>query len=175
MNKKEAYDICFNQVLKEGNLIYNPRLRNTAKEFMPDAETVPAYPDGYSGDCTVIYEDGTLPTLCTNGQAAYLHYGIPMGKISFSANICGHGRIEVYGIQNSSHPALDHHTLPLLAEIDIHGETYQAICKDFIVPDMPKTAFEQVCEGIGDKFMGIKIVYSGQLQVNQLALTAVDA
>ena len=170
ITKKEAYDICFAHALQEGNLIYNPRLRNTAKEFMPDAETVPVYPDGYTGDCSVLYEDDKLPTLRVDGLATYLHYGIPLGEIIYLANVCGQGKIEIYGIQNASRVSLENHTLPLLAEMDICGKEYKTIRMNFTVPDNPKTAFEQVCEGMGDKFMGIKIVYSGQLQVNQLVL-----
>ncbi|MBR4889058.1 MAG: hypothetical protein IKU17_07930 [Clostridia bacterium] len=172
VTKKEAHDICFGRVLKEGNLIYNPRLRNTAKEFMPDADTVPDYPDGYTGACRVVAEGDDLPVLCVEGQAEYLHFGIPLGAICYSANVCGCGSIEIYGIQNSSDPALENHTLPLLTKTEIREEACRELRLDFIVPDMPKTAFEQVCEGMGDKFMGIKIVYSGRLKISHPALTA---
>jgi hypothetical protein len=57
VSKAEAYDICFNNVIDEGNLIYNATLRNTALEFMPDAENVPENPDGYTGDCKVNYDN----------------------------------------------------------------------------------------------------------------------
>ena len=156
-------------MLKEGNLIDNPRLRNTAKEFMPDAETVPDYPDGYAGDCSVMQEDGS-PVLCVHGEAEYLHYGIPLGEMAYSANVCGCGKISVYGIQNASSPSLDVSALPLLAETEIREEGYRPVRVDFTVPEEPVTAFEQVCEGMGDKFMGIKIVYSGQMQIGGLTL-----
>lgn len=170
VSKQRAYDICFNHRIQDGNLIYNPSFRNTAKEFMPDAEYIPDNPDGYVGDCHVILNDAKENTLVVRGDAEYLHYGIPMGNIAYSANVKGHGEISIYAIRNKDRIELNNVDLKLLCHCKIDNEEVKNINTLFQIEDYSVTKYEQVCEGMGNKIMGIKIVYSGSLEIDHIAL-----
>lgn len=169
VSKEEAYTVCFDQSLETGNLIYNAALRNTAQEFMPDAENIPNNPDGYVGNCRVITEDGNR-VLLTEGTTVYLHYGIPLGDILFSVMAKGNGSIKLYSIKNSNGIDLDNQELSLLGEMTVADDSW--ICHDLpiFIEDNPKTDFEQVCNGMGNKIMGIKIEYSEGLWVKDIVL-----
>lgn len=171
--KAAAYDFCFNYKIEEGNLIYNPALRNTAKEFMPDAEKVPDNPDGYIGDCNVIQDSDRESALITIGESYYLHYGIPLGNIRYSADVKGNGRIVIFAIKNSDSTDLNNDNLLKLDEISISKEGYGKCVSEFTVTNNEETDYEQLCEGLGEKIMGLKIVYSSGLQIKNITLEKV--
>lgn len=168
VSKRQAYDICFHQSLTTGNLIYNPDLVNTAAEFMPDADNIPSNPDGYKGGCHVIDDDG--PTLVADGETSYLHYGIPLGKIRYSCEAMGEGSVTVYGIKNESSVDLNNEELTLLAQGEVHSDDFKSLQLKFDITDNAEQPYEPVCEGLGQKYMGIKIVYSGGVRVRNLQL-----
>lgn len=169
ISKKEAYDICFGDVYQTGNLIYNPTFRNTVEEFIPDAENIPQNPDGYIGDCYVSEEQGNR-ILNINGDTSYLHYGIPLGDMKYQVIAKGQGNINIYAIKNSDNIELENDNLQLLNEIAVDSQSYEVYSGEFFIPDNPEREFEQICEGLGDKIMGIKIVYSGSLAVEDITL-----
>ena len=166
---EDAYDICFNQTLNQGNLIYNPFLRNTAKEFMPDAENVPSNPDGYTGDCYV--QSGVL---VTNDITQYLHYGMPIGLVRYSADIKGRGYVSIYAIKNSDSVKLKSENLEKLSYIVVSNENFDNCVMNFEILNNPETGYEQMCEGLGNKIMGIKIEYSGGLQIENINLELLE-
>ena len=169
ISKAKAYDVCFNHPVLEGNLIYNPDLRNTAKEFLKDADNVPENPDGYIGDCKVCISNG-LKSLNVSGKASYLHYGIPLGKIIYSASVKGNGNITIYTIKNNTPVDYVESDLIELGKIEIKSSLPQHYSMDFLIPNNPETEYEQVCGGLGEKIMGIKIVYSGRLEILNIDL-----
>ncbi len=173
ISKAKAYDVCFNHALENGNLIYNPTLRNTAKEFLSDSECIPPNPDGYHGDCEVVLTKDKL-CLKTNAETYYLHYGIPLGKIQYSAKAQGKGCIVFYAIKNNSPIELDNEKLEVLGKIEIDSVSENNYTLGFFIPDNPETEYEQICAGLGEKIMGIKIVYSGGLVVNGIDLRKCD-
>ena len=173
ITKAEAYDLCFNHKLYYGNLIYNPKLRNTAKEFMPDAGNIPDNPDGYTGDCYVSYDENYIPTLnvSESGCAEYLHYGVPVGTLTFQLEAKGASRIEIYAIRNSDSIALDNSQLVKVSEIQLtNPDSFETYCVDFLIKDYPLTEFEDLCEGYGDKIMGIKILYGSGISAKNMSL-----
>lgn len=169
ISKKDAYNICFNQVFEQGNLIYNPNFRNTAEEFMPDAENIPTNPDGYIGNCKV-EQDEYGRILKTEGITQYLHYGIPLGNIRYSAETKGCGNIKIYAIKNSDSIELNDKDLELLGSINVNSEEYNTSEIQFFVQDNTETEFEQLCDGMGEKIMGIKIEYSDGLYIKNIDL-----
>lgn len=169
VSKKEAYAVCFEQSFETGNLIYNAELRNTAREFMPDAENIPNNPDGYAGNCRVVTEDGKR-ALVTEGTTVYLHYGIPIGDILYSAMMKGNGSIRIYSIKNSDGVDLNNQKLDLLGEVAVASDTWTYYDVPFFIEDNPKTDFEQVCNGMGNKIMGIKIEFSEGLWIKDIVL-----
>ena len=169
ISKAKAYDVCFNHSIQEGNLIYNPTFRNTAKEFLKDAESIPSNPDGYCGDCLVISSDGKR-RLCINGKTTYLHYGIPLGKIDYSAFAKGKGEISIYAIKNNTPEEHNDADLLYFGSVNIDSNEEKSYLIDFEVPDNPETEYEQICGGLGEKVMGIKIVYSGNLEIENIDL-----
>lgn len=164
VSKSKAYGVCFNEYNDSGNLVYNPTFRNTAKEFMPDAEKIPSNPDGYIGDCAVV--NGEI--LIIRGETYYLHYGIPNGEIVYSAEIEGTGRIYVYAIKNSDAVGLNNNDLDLLAAVNIASGFFERYAIKFEVPNNPVAEYEPVCEGYGNKVMGLKIVYFGSLRIKNI-------
>ena len=177
VSKKEAFEICFgDEAIPEDNLIFNRDLVNTAAAFLPGAETVPANPDGYQGDCSVPEED--TPTLQVAGKAWYLHYGIPLGELCYEAAARGEGSIRVYAIRNrdrvSDAQGKDAGALSLLAEGTVSSGEYAPFTLRFTVPDAPETAWEQQWEGLGEKIMGIRIEYTGDLRLREISLRQED-
>ena len=173
ISKAKAYDVCFNHILDKGNLIYNPTFRNTVKEFLTDSECVPTNPDGYHGDCEIINSKKN-PSLKINGETNYIHYGIPLGIINYSANISGNGNITFFAIKNNSPVELDNEKLDLLGKIEVNSSFEKVYTLSFIIPDNPETEYDQICAGLGEKIMGIKIVYSCGLIVNTISLVKVN-
>ncbi len=169
ISKAKAYDVCFNHPVQDGNLIYNPTFRNTAKEFLKDAENVPPNPDGYSGDCSVVSLDGKR-CLCISGRTTYLHYGIPLGKIEYSAFAKGNGKISIYAIKNNTPVEHNDEDLLCFGSLNINSNVGNTYMIDFDVPDNLETEYEQICAGLGEKIMGIKIVYSGKLEIEKIDL-----
>lgn len=175
VSKIQAYDICFESEQKrEGNLVYNPWLRNTAKEFLMNAENVPSNPDGYTGNCRVEMDNDNIPTLITEGKTIYLHYGIPIGEILYKAAVKGKGNIKIYAIKNRDTIELEETKLELLSEIEINSSAFQLYETEFLIKNNPETEYEQRWEGLGDKIMGIKIVYSDNLNVKYITLGEKD-
>ena len=169
ISKAKAYDVCFNHELQGGNLIYNPTFRNTAKEFLKDADFVPANPDGYVGDCYVSSVDGSNH-LCTKGKTSYWHYGVPLGNLSYSVFCKGAGEITIYAIKNNTPCDYQDSDLMRLGSIKIDSEIPEDYSIDFEIPDNPETEYEQICGGFGEKIMGIEIVYSGGLTIEKIDL-----
>ena len=169
ISKQQAYDICFNKTIETGNLIYNPNLINSVKEYIPDAQNVPPNPDGYSGDCYVKLVDN-YNTLCTNGITGYIHYGIPLGEITYSTHAKGNGEIRIYAIKNSDNIDLQINNLELLGSCIINSDQNKNYICEFVITDNPETEYEQLCGGLGNKITGIKIVYIGKLEVNRILL-----
>ena len=176
VSKKEAYKICFEEDrTQQDNLLYNQSLANTAQVFLPRAESVPANPDGYRGDCSVLRE-ADLPVLQVEGAAWYLHYGIPLGDLVFQAEAAGTGSVRIYALQNCDllEDAIgrDSSRLRLLAKMEISSGDYVPLFLPFTVPENQETAFEQQWEGLGKKIMGIRIDYQGNLRLRHLSLGA---
>lgn len=169
VTKSEAYDISFNHSLIEGNLIYNPHLRNTAKEFLPESKTVPSNPDGYEGDCSVENEDD-IPVLVTNDTTVYHHFGIPCGNIHYEAVVKGKGFIRVRFIKNST----DINSIgssELVCERKIDSEKQYCINNmDFTVPANDMTPYEQRCAGWGNMIIGVRLEYSGGLRIKNIKM-----
>ena len=168
ITKAEAYDICFNNRIEKGNLIYNRSLKNTAKDYFADATNVPTNPDGYLGNCLVIEDiDGNI--LVTSGETTYIHYGIPLGKIKYTAFIKGNGKVSIYAIKCGDDASLKN--LTRLATINIDskdGFTEQYV--SVVVPDNPMTSWIPNLEGRDNKIMGLKIVYSSGLHIKNISL-----
>ena len=174
VSKREAFDICFEEDRTAGdNLIYNQQLINTAKIFLPGAEMVPANPDGYQGDCSVLQVE-KQPALRVEGTAWYLHFGIPLGAVSFSAQAKGTGTVRIYAIRNADAEVNAARRtaagLRLLAEGKVESDAFTPLALSFTVPQAEETAFEQQWEGMGEKIMGIRIEYEGDLTLRDLAL-----
>ena len=167
--KAQAYDVCFNHPVLDGNLIYNPNFRNTAKEFLKDASNIPENPDGYIGDCYVISKNGENK-LCTNGNVSYFHYGIPLGKIKYSAYAKGSGNISFYIIKNNTPIDKTESNLNYLGKINVQSLALENYSFELYIPNNPETKYEQICGGLGNKIMGIKIVYSNHLEIKNIDL-----
>ena len=168
VTKQEAYDICFNHIICGNNLIYNPRLRNTAKEFMQDATTVPTNPDGYDGDCSVNRDSENVPILVTTGLVRYLHMGIPDGKMTYSALVKGTGTITVYAVRNNT--SRYYTNLVAITASNVANTGFGEVEMTFTINEPAEGEYEQIYEGLGEKIIGILIEYSSGLQVKQIGL-----
>lgn len=171
ITKAEAYDICFNHPVMNGNLIYNPTFRNSAAEFFTDATNVPTNPDGYAGDCSVT-EDASGNILVTTGETTYIHYGVPLGKIKYTTDAKGNGTITIYLIKCGSAEALT--SLEQLVSISVSESDFTEKSVAAIIPNNPTVAWTPRLEGRDNKVMGLKIVYSAGLQVKNISLIKVN-
>lgn len=169
VTKQEAFDICFNHSVKCGNLIYNPRLRNTAKEFMPDATTIPDNPDGYEGSCSVSADSNNVPVLVTAGTTQYDHFGIPEGALVYRAKVKGTGTIKLQSIKNNNSRYLTSDRVVLATE-NVANADFAEVEISFNIYEPAAGAYEQVFEGLGDKVIGLGIEYSTGLQVKEIEL-----
>ena len=166
ITKAEAYDICFHHKLDVGNLVYNPYLRNTAKEFLPNVETVPTNPDGYIGNCSVATDEYGVNRLITTGNTTYIHYGIPYGKIRYSAEIKGDGQIHFYLIKNSD--PYNELGKTDLETVKVSSEQFSTVETVVQIPNNQQGEYELVCEGLGEKIMGLKILYSSGMEIKNI-------
>lgn len=172
VTKAEAYDVCFNHYVNSGNLIYNPLLRNSVKEFIGDADNTPDNPDGYVGSCSVEKVDG-VPVLSTSGDTVYLHYGVPYGNIKYKADVKGTGTIDVYLIRNISRASLANNMLDRLEHLTITNTEFDEVGFTNIIPDEDASEWNQACEELSNKIMGLKFVYSSGLQIKNIRLEMV--
>ena len=169
ITKAEAFDICFHHKLESGNLIYNPSFRNTAKEFLTDAATVPTNPDGYTGKCHVETDQHGINYLVVEGKTTYLHYGIPYGKIRYSAEVRGEGVISFYLIKNSD-PLKEIGKTELTTMEVNSSDGFSNIGMEAVIPNNSEGNYEQICEGLGDKVTGLKILYSSGLEIKNIRI-----
>lgn len=169
ITKAEAYDICFNRQLDQGNLIHNKEFINSAQGFLSDSNAVPLAPDGYTGNCYAEEYQGEK-VLVTAGESYYIQYGIPYGNIKFSVQTKGDGNIRIYAIKNNTSLNAENDALELITETIINSNEFEQKVLNFEIENNEKTEFEQRCEGLGEKIMGIKIVYSGNLVIKNLEL-----
>ncbi len=169
VSKKQAYDICFGETEETGNLIYNPGLRNTAEEFMPDADKVPSYPDGYEGACSVVRDPE--PRLVIAGETRYLHFGIPLGELVYRVQARGDGKIRICAVRNEDDATLDTGDLQVLAEYTVGTDDFQEVAMPFRIEDAPLEAYEERCEGWGKKITAILILMDGDMEIREIQLT----
>ncbi|WP_155942228.1 hypothetical protein [Pseudobutyrivibrio ruminis] len=112
---------------------------------------MPKNSDGYQGNCEVL--DEKTPTLKIEGEAFYLHCGIPTGGLEYKANVKGKGIISIYSVKNNDTYELNDKELELLEHIKVDDE--------------------ELCGGWGEKIMGIKIVYNGNIEIKDIELRKV--
>lgn len=169
ITKSGAYNICFNRTQSDGNLIYNPKFRNTAKEFLPKAKTLPSNPDGYVGDCYVEVINDTS-VLITRGHTIYDHYGIPYGHIIYAAQFKGEGSVVLKLIKNETNIDDIESGEIITSKIIHHPNAYDWEMMDLQIPDNGLEPYEQRCAGWGKKIIGIRIEYSGGLSIKNIKL-----
>ncbi len=168
ISKAKAYNICFNHNITSGNLIYNPNFKNSIKDYFKDSDSIPNNPDGYKGNCFVQYNKKSI--LIIQGMVIYLHFGIPLGNIKYTATMKGIGTVKIYAIKNSDSVKLDDNQLFQLSIIKINSNVEKQFSSTFIIKDNPETEYEQICAGLGNKIMGIKIVYNGDIAIHDILL-----
>ena len=170
VTKSQAFDIAFNHKLQNGNLIYNPELKNTALEFMPNAITS-NIPDGYYGDCSseidIDTNENVLHADYVSNNCYYMHYGIPNGNMKFSCNAKGAGNIWIFAIRNNTNVGGDS---DLLGSITINETNYSNNNISFFVKNESIEEYNGVNEGYGNKICGIKIVYNGDIFIKKISL-----
>lgn len=167
ITKSEAYDICFQHKSEEGNLIFNPTFRNTLKEFNPEFNN--SNPDGYVGDCYTKIEN-FQNILCIDGITKYSHYGIPIGKLEYKLILRGKGKINIYLIRNKTKLNTEEE---LVSELVIHNADIHESKTEFLIENAPMTDYENQFEGYGDKICGIRIVYSGEMEIYEISITKI--
>lgn len=174
ISKKKAYDICFNNLVEKGNLIYNQKFVNSVKEFIKEADNMPNNPDGYIGDCYVVNNESSINTLVTNNTTYYVHYGIPIGEIEYSLIAKGKGSINIYEIKNKNSISLNNSELVKLSTIKINSDKNKSYKTTFSISNNKKTKYDQMFEGLGNKVAGIKIEYSKGLEINDVCLIKIN-
>lgn len=174
ITKAQAYDVCFNHRFATGNLMYNPRLRNTAKEFMPDAENVPTNPDGYSGNCLTYMDEDGVNVLQINGNTYHSHYGIPLGKLKFSAEVKGTGSVIISSVANKNRAdGSESESYPVLGRIDNNTNNFTEASVEFIVPEEAMEAYEQRCAGYGNKITGLLFKFTTGIEIKNMRLETI--
>ena len=163
----EAFDICFNNNISGGNLLYNPEFRNSAKEFMPTAN-VPSNPDGFDGDCEVSKVSG-VPVLTINDTTVYDHYGVPTGQLTFKGSFKGSGTITIKEIKNNT-PYANINSANTLATIIVNSENFVEQSETIIVADNDLTEYEELCAGYGNRVIGLRFIFSGGIDVKNISL-----
>lgn len=164
ITKSEAFDLCYNHKIEEGNLIFNPEFRNTLKEFNPECDD--SNPDGYVGTCYTRNEN-MQNILCIDGITKYSHYGIPIGKLEYKLKLRGSGEIRIYIIRNKTKLNTEEE---LVASLFIHSDDICEKKTEFLLEDAPMTNYESQFEGYGDKICGIRIVYSGKMEIYEISI-----
>ena len=171
ITKAEAYNIAFENVISDGNLIGNENLRNTAQEFIKDSENMPTNPDGYVGNCSVTYDANGIPTLVTNGETYFIVFGAPYGKLKFTADVKGTGTIKFRGIKNNKEIAAGDYQHTLLSTITVDSASdFTAQENVFTVPMAPIESYEPYYEGYGNRICAVKIIYSAGLEVKNIRM-----
>ena len=177
ISKATAYDICFNHTKEEGNLILNSSFSNSAAYYFTDSTDLPSNPDGYIGDCFVSHDQDDVPILNTRGQVSYVVFGVPIGNLQLSLFAGGNGCIKIRGIKNNTRVKysggiptyidgwIDYATLDVSSpEVFCQKET------TFTVAEAPLTPYEQICEGWGEKIMGVELLFDGNLFIKNISL-----
>ena len=176
ITKAAAYDICFNHSFFDGNLIRNPGFVNTVESYFKDSIDIPKNPDGYVGKCYVEEgNDGRI--LVTEDNVEYVLYGVPFGELNYSASVCGSGSIVFSVITNDTITSYNHGVASyanngiMINSISINSVgNFSSIDVPMYIEDKPLTEYEQICEGWGEKIMGLQILYSGGLHVKNVSL-----
>ncbi|MBR2677371.1 MAG: polysaccharide deacetylase family protein [Solobacterium sp.] len=168
--KSEAYDLCFHTMRTEGNLIYNPKLRCTIEEYYGRDPDIPSNPDGYVGVCHTEEMDTGKRMLVTEELTEYVHFGIPTGTIVYQAEGKGNGVIRIYAIRNNSPFDLNTEQLELLKEVPVNSNSFKIVSAEFAIPDVPADGTDLQYDGLGEKIMGIKIVYPQGIRVYDIGL-----
>lgn len=172
ITKAEAYDICFNHPVRNGNLLYNPNLINSVKIAYPNASNLPTNPDGFEGNCSVVTdEDGVNALVTTSSEVIYKHYGIPVGvnlRFSFKAK-GGRATIRIgYFANNGSYRADSYANL---LDLNTNASTdYQNYTVSFTVPNKPLSDWSQACAEYGQKVMGLRIRFGYPVTVKDMRL-----
>lgn len=170
ISKAEAFDVCFNHPVRNGNLLYNPGLINSVETVFPNASNLPTNPDGFTGDCSVSTDGNGVRELVTTGETVYTHYGIPVGvNLRFSCKAKGSGSITIKYLPNRGSYRGDY-LVNIVTGWSISSGSYQSEYRDFLIPDKPLVAWSQSCAGYDDKAMGIKIIISSGLTIKDMRL-----
>lgn len=166
ITKSEAFDLCFNQTITQGNLLYNPNFENTIENILPNSKKVPAQPDGWFGECYVIkprYVDTFAKAVLKipHGFAYTKHFGIPTELLSFEFEASGYGNIEFFYIRNKQDVKSVPKIEDKISNIYIGSNDF---CRQKIMFNIPnhlsiKTSFP--FDGLDDKITGILIKISG--------------
>ena len=106
--------------------------------------------------------------LCVDGITKYSHYGIPIGKLEYKLKVRGNGKINIYIIRNRTKLNTEEE---LVTGLVIHNEDIHEKRKEFLIEDAPMTNYENQFEGYGDKICGIRIVYSGKMEIYEISIT----
>ena len=162
--KRDAFKACFGRTCVYGNLIRNTDFRNSAKEYLKDAKTVPENPDGYAGKCRV-NEGPQGRTLVTEGETSYVLFGVPTGELEYSVKAKGSGRISIRAVKNSTLATLKN--AEQLAEVEVKDGVAKV---RFTVPDNPAMDYEPQWEGLGNKVMALQFVYPAGLEISEVRL-----
>jgi len=195
LTTQEAYDVAFHHRLDKGNLIYNPYLRNTAKEFLVGEDTNTNYqvqdnPDGYYGSCSVEKDedDCNVNVLVTAGNVRYEHWGIPYGHLEYIADVKGEGTITIYEFKNKTAIETWNPQGTTIAAKRINLSDCGSSIADktvsstsdfteqkieFTISDNDLEVWNDRTETMGDKVIGIIIVYSTGLKVKNIRLNKV--
>ena len=64
--------------------------------------------------------------------------------------------------------------MELLFSINVDNADFKKEVADFEIKNEDKTEFEQQWEGLGEKIMGIKIVYQGEMKINNIELIKIS-
>lgn len=171
ITKQEAFDLCFNKKHIKGNLLYNAELRNTAKEFLPDSD-VPTNPDGYDGDCYVKMDGLGENVLVTEGITRYVHMGIPYGKLKYTMMSRGKGEVVIYALKNND--AYNLEKLQTIDRIRVNSDVFESYSLSFSVSQSAECIDNQVCEGLGERIMGLVFDYSGGLEIKCMSLNLIQ-
>lgn len=169
VTRKEAHDACFGERRTCGNLIRNSDFVNSVALFVPDARTLPTNPDGYLGDCRVETMADGVRALVTAGPVTNLVCGVPPGRLTYGVRARGMGRIRIFAVRNSSPVTLS--GLEELAAVSVDSAAFAPYEASVTVPDAPEGAYEPRCEGLGEKVMGLLVVYDPGLGIRNVSLT----
>ena len=83
--------------------------------------------------------------------------------------------LAIYAIKNNDCKELNIEKLCLLSSISISSCEEKAYSAIFYIHNENQTEYEQLCEGLGNKIMGVKIVYSAGLEVSNINMCLVGS